>query len=115
MPPPLLPPLLWLLPLWPVGGVVPADDLSLVGFDEAAFEDGELEADPLEEEGLGCAELGEADAGLVALSLGVPGALALLVVVSVGLAVLVALLAAVELAAGEPFPRRRDRLFLASL
>tara|TARA_R110002020_G_C15826399_1_gene733696 strand:+ start:368 stop:478 length:111 start_codon:yes stop_codon:yes gene_type:complete len=33
-----------------VGGVVPVDDLSLVGFDEAALEDGELEADPLEEE-----------------------------------------------------------------
>ncbi|EHJ94367.1 hypothetical protein KUC_1325 [Vreelandella boliviensis LC1] len=43
------------------------------------------------------------------------GALALLVVVSAGLAVLVALLAAVELAADEPFPRRRDRLFLAPL
>ncbi|WGI25361.1 hypothetical protein QEN58_18845 [Halomonas alkaliantarctica] len=48
-----MPPPLWLPPLWPVGGVVPADDLSLVDFDEVALEDGELEADPLEEEGLG--------------------------------------------------------------
>ncbi|VXC57086.1 conserved hypothetical protein [Vreelandella titanicae] len=39
--------------MWPVGGVVPADDLPLVGFDEAALDDGELEADPLEEDGLG--------------------------------------------------------------
>ncbi|VXC57034.1 conserved hypothetical protein [Vreelandella titanicae] len=36
-------------------------------------------------------------------------------VVSADLAVLVVLLAAVELAVGEPFPRRRDRLFLAPL
>jgi hypothetical protein len=36
-----------------VGGVVPDDDLLLVGLDEAALDDGELEADPLEEDGLG--------------------------------------------------------------
>ncbi|WP_175540380.1 hypothetical protein [Halomonas sp. QHL1] len=52
---------------------------------------------------------------LLALSLGVLGALVLLDVVSAGLAVLVVLLAAVELAADEPFSRRRDRLFLAPL
>lgn len=83
--------------------MVPADDLSLVGFEEVALEDGELEADPLEEEELGWAALGEGEAALLE------------VVVSAGLAVLVVLLAAVELAAGEPFPRRRDRLFLAPL
>lgn len=55
LPPPFLPPPLWLepLPLLPLGGVVPADVLSLVGFDDEALEEGELEVDPLEEEGLG--------------------------------------------------------------
>lgn len=47
---------------------------------------------------------------LLALSLGLPGSLALLDVVSTGLVVLVA---AAELAVGEPFPRRRERLFFA--
>ncbi|BBI65177.1 hypothetical protein HSBAA_64830 [Vreelandella sulfidaeris] len=37
----------------PLGGVVPADVLSLVGFDDEALEEGELDVDPLEEEGLG--------------------------------------------------------------
>ncbi|WP_261377562.1 hypothetical protein [Vreelandella titanicae] len=48
---------------------MPADDLSLDGLDEVAFEVDELEPDPLEEEGLEeAAALGEP--ALVALSLG---------------------------------------------
>lgn len=75
--------------------MVPVDDLSPVGLDEAVLEDVALD----DEEGLCCAALGDGEAALLE------------VVVSAGLAVV--LLAAVELA--EPFPRRRDRLFLAPL
>ena len=76
--------------------MVPVDGLSPVGLDEAVLEDVALDD---EEEGLCCAALGDGEAALLD------------VVVSAGFAVV--LLAAVELA--EPFPRRRDRLFLAPL
>lgn len=89
--------------------------LPLAEVDDDELDDGELDVFPPDEAGLGVAALGEGEAALPELSLGVLEALALL---SVGLAVLsesVELLADVELAVGEPFPRRRERLFLALL
>jgi len=108
---PSLPPPLPLL----AGGGVPPVALPVAEVDDDELGDGELDAFPPEEAGLEVVALGEGEAALPELSLGVLEALALL---SIGLAVLselVELLADVELPVGEPFPRRRERLFLALL
>lgn len=94
---------------------MPPAALPLAEVDDA-LDDGELDDFPLDEAGLEDAALGEGEAALLELSLGVLAALALL---SVGLAVLSELVELlveeVELAVGAPFPRRRERLFLALL